>query len=136
MLTNDWLPPHMLPVSLRILGLWISTMLRPQPLKQSLDWLRKPLISRNLRGPSCVSARGWDLQKSEDCDSRGLVLVRDVGVVACCCKACGAALGTVEVVGAEVDVVEFDVVLDVGSYRLLHGINIYPERIKEWELAE
>jgi hypothetical protein len=45
-------------------------------------------------------------------------------------------LGAVEVVGAEVDVVEFDVVLDVGSYRLLHGINIYPERIKEWELAE
>jgi hypothetical protein len=52
------------------------------------------------------------------------VLVRDVGVVACCCEAGGTALGAVEVVGAEVDVVEFDVIFDVGSYWLFDGINI------------
>jgi hypothetical protein len=46
-------------------------------------------------------------------------------VVACCCEAGGAALGAVEIVGAQVDVVEFDVVFDVGSYWLLDGINIY-----------
>lgn len=53
-----------------------------------------------------------------------MVLVGDIGVVACYCESGGAALGAVEVVGAEVDVVEFDVVFDVGSYWLLHGISI------------
>jgi hypothetical protein len=53
-----------------------------------------------------------------------LVLIRDVGVVACCCEAGGTALSAVEVVGAEVDVVEFDVIFDVGSYWLFDGINI------------
>jgi hypothetical protein len=52
------------------------------------------------------------------------MLVRYVRVVARGCEASRAALGAVEVVGAEVDVVEFDVVLDVGSYWLLYGISI------------
>ena len=125
MLANDWLPPHMFPISLCTLRLWVSTMFSPQSFQQSLDWLRKPLIRSDLRGPSCVSTSGGDLKQSEDCDGGGLVLVGDVRVVACCCEAGGAALGTVEVVGAEVDVVEFDVVLDVGSHWLLDGINIY-----------
>jgi hypothetical protein len=52
------------------------------------------------------------------------MLVRYVRVVARGCEASRAALGTVQVVGAEVDVVEFDVVLDVGSYWLLYRISI------------
>ena len=53
------------------------------------------------------------------------MFVRDIGVVACCCETGGAALGAVEVVGTEVDVMELDVVLDVGSYWLFYGFNIY-----------
>ena len=48
------------------------------------------------------------------------MLVRDIGMVAYGGETSGFALGAIQVVGAEVDVVEFDVVLDMSSHRLLH----------------
>ena len=45
----------------------------------------------------------------------------------------GSALGAVQVVGAEVDVVEFNVILDVGSYRLF---SLYHQRSSSSRVRE
>ena len=46
------------------------------------------------------------------------MLVGDVRVIACCCEFGGAALRAVEIIGAQVDIMEFDGAFDVRSYRL------------------
>jgi hypothetical protein len=57
------------------------------------------------------------------------VLITDVGVVACCGELGGAALGTIEVVRTEVDIVELDGAFDMSSNRLRNSSAIYPALI-------
>jgi hypothetical protein len=110
------LPPHKLAVLPRPVRLRIARMLRPQTLQQLLDGVAKALIGDCLGRPACITARRRDGKECQDRDAGGLVLVGDVRVVARRRELCGARLRAVEVVGAEVDVVEFDVVLYVGAY--------------------
>jgi hypothetical protein len=83
--------------------------------KKCLDRLRKPVVSRNLRDPAGVAASRRDLQKSENGNTRSLVLVGDVGVIADGRQLVGFVTGTIFVVGAEIDVVKFEMVFDVGA---------------------
>jgi hypothetical protein len=57
------------------------------------------------------------------------VLITDVGVVACCGELGGAALGTIEVVRTEVDIVELDGAFDMSSNGLRNSSVIYPALI-------
>jgi hypothetical protein len=58
-----------------------------------------------------------------------LVLVTDVGVVACCGELGGAALGTIEVIRTEVDIVKLDGTFDMSSNGLSDSSAIYPALI-------
>ena len=90
-------------------------MLGPQSLKQFLNRWTKSLVRCYLGYPAGITARGRDLQESEDGDAGWLVLVRDIGMVAGCGQAGRFALSAVEVVGAEVDVVELNMILNMRS---------------------
>lgn len=106
----------MFSISRSSLSLRKPRMLSSQSLQQLLNRFRKTLISHHLGSPSCISASCRKRKEREDSDSGSLVLIRHIRVITGCCQASGASLGTVLVVGSEVDVVEFNVVLDVGSY--------------------
>lgn len=58
-------------------------MLCSQPLKQLLDRVGKALISDDLGCPAGISSGGRELEERQDGDGGWLVLVGDVGVVAC-----------------------------------------------------
>lgn len=57
------------------------------------------------------------------------MLVTDVRVVACCGEFGRAALGTIEVVRTEVDIVELDGAFDMSSNGLRNSSAIYPALI-------
>jgi hypothetical protein len=84
MITLNRLPSYMLPIPPRILRLREPTVLRTQTLNELLDRVRQPLVRSDLRDPASVAACRRDTQQSEEGDSRRLVLVRDIRVVAGC----------------------------------------------------
>ena len=111
-------PPHMFAISHGTFSLWEARMLSSQSFQQFLDRFRKALVGCNLGYPPSISTCRGNLQEREDGDGWRLVLVGHIGVVSCCCETSGSTLCAIEVVGSEVDVVEFNVILDVSSYRL------------------
>jgi hypothetical protein len=58
------------------------------------------------------------------------VLITDVRVVTCCSELGGAALGTIEVVRTEVDIVELDGAFDMSSNGLRNSLAIYLASIR------
>jgi hypothetical protein len=88
---------------------------RAQALQQLLDGWREALVRRRLRHPRRVAARRRHLQQRQDGDGRWLVLVRHIRVVPRRCEPVGLVPRARQVIGPEVDVVEFEVVLDVCS---------------------
>jgi len=114
----DGLAPDVLPVVPGAFGLREAAVLGAEALEEGLDGRREARVGGRLRGPAGVAAGGGHGEEGQDGDSWGLVLVGDVGVVACGGEAGAAPLVAVLVVGAEVDVVQLDVVLDVGPDRL------------------
>ena len=121
MLRFHRLPAYKLPIPPRALGLPEPVMLCPQPLQQLLDRLRQPLVSSDLRNPCRISARGGNFQQREHGDRGWLVLVRDIGVVARGRQLRRAQLCAVQVVGAEIDIVEFNVIFHVSTDGLNDG---------------
>lgn len=122
MLRLHRLPSHKLPIAPRVLRLRVTTMLRPQSLQQGLDRPRQPRVRRRLRHPSSITARLRDGEQRQDRDARRLVLVRDVRVVPDRGEFVALAAVAVLVVGAEVDVVQFEVVFDVCSDGLVAAL--------------
>lgn len=101
------------------LGLRVAIVFGCEALQQLLDWLREALVGRDLAHPSRIATSGWDRQQGEHRECGRLVLVRDVRMVACGGELGGALLQAVEIVGAEVDVVELDVIFYVGTDGLI-----------------
>lgn len=111
----DRLAPHVLAVAPGIFGLREPAVLRAQALEQRADRRRQALVGGRGRGPGGVAADGRDAQQSQDGDAGRLVLVRDVRVVARGGQPVVTLARAVLVVRAQVNVVELEVVLDVGA---------------------
>ena len=108
-------PSDKVAVALGTFGLWEAAVLGTQALEEGLDGLGETCVGCCLRGPACVASCLWDGEEGQDGDSGGLALVGHVGVVSYCGEFVAPVAVAVLVVGAEVDVVEFQVVFDVGA---------------------
>lgn len=75
MLRLNRLPPYKLSIPPRVLRLRESAVLSTQTLKERLDRLGKPAVGRYLRDPAGVATCRRNLQKRENGDARGLVLI-------------------------------------------------------------
>lgn len=122
MIRLDRIPTHKLPIPRCLLGLRKPAMLGAQALEELLYRLRQTLVGRDLRDPRGVAARRRHSEQRQNGDARRLVLVRDVGVPPRGGQFCGLALRAVEVIRAEVDVVEFEEAVDVGSDGLASSV--------------
>lgn len=115
MLGRDGLPPHKLPSPPRILRLWMSVVFRPKPFKKRLYGLGEARVCCGLRSPGCVATSWWRREKSEERDAGGLPLVGYVRVVTRWDEPVPQALHSVLTVRAEVDVMDLEAVLYVGT---------------------
>jgi hypothetical protein len=121
---HGMLAPHRLPsyeptITLRPLRLWEPAMLRTQSLEQPADRLAQPAIRARLAHPRRVAAAvGWHGEQGQDCDTRGLVLIRHIRVEACRSELAKGRFAAIFVVRAEIDVVDVYMVLDVRTNRL------------------
>jgi hypothetical protein len=88
------------------------------------------------------------MHQSQDCDGGWLMLIRNIGVISRCRKLRRAPTETVEIIFANVDAVEFDVVFDVCTDRmdmkstkvpaklfLLLGTNVFEVLVAEDDYA-
>lgn len=105
-------------VSSGVVGLRVAAVLGTEALEQGLDGWRETVVCSCLGGPCRVSAGLGDREQGQDGDAWGLVLVGDVGVVAGGGEFVALVAVAVLVVWAEVDVMQFQVVFDVGPDRL------------------
>lgn len=115
MIRLNRLSTHKPAISRRLLCLREPAMLSPQTLEQLLDRLRQTLVGDDLRHPGRVAARGRHGEQRQDGDAGRLVLVRHVRVPARRGQFGGFVLCAIEVVWAEVDVVEFEEAVDVSA---------------------
>ena len=127
MLRRHRVPAHKPTLPCRILRLGVPAMLRPKPFQQRLDRLGETGIRRRLRRPDRVTARGGHGKEREDRDAGGLLLVRDIRVEAC--RGEGTLPHPVLIIRTNVDVVDFEVVLDVRADRLCTSVLVYPRFI-------
>lgn len=118
----------------RILRLGVPAMFRPKPFKQRLDRLGETGIRSRLRRPDRVTARGGHGEEREDRDAGGLPLVRNIRVEAC--RGEGTLSYTVLIIRTEVDVVDFEAVLDVRADRLYNSVLVHPHlTCQQWSMG-
>ncbi len=123
-LRRHGLAAHEAAVARGALGLREARVLGAQALEQLLDGLGQARVRGRLRRPGRVAARGRHRQQRQQRDAGRLVLVRHVRVVARGGQPVVALARAVLVVGAQVDVVELQVALDVGADGLQTPVSV------------
>lgn len=118
MLGLDRFPADKLAVASAVLRLWETAMLRAEAVEKRLDGLGQPGIGCCLGCPCGVSARRGYGQESQDGDTRCLVLVGHIGMIADSAELITLIPSPVFIIRAEVDIVQLEVVLDMRSDRL------------------
>ncbi len=115
----DGLSPDELSIATGSFGLREAAVLGSQAFQESLDGLREALVRHGLRGPAGVATSGRHGKQGENGDSGRLVLVGDIGMVSNGAELVAPVPAPILVVGAEIDVVQLKIVLDVRADRLL-----------------
>jgi hypothetical protein len=93
-------------------------MLCSQTFQESFDRLAQSLVCDHCRGPTSVTTSRRHFQKGQDGDTWGLVLVADIRMVSGGGELARAGLKAVEIIWAQVDIMKFNVVLDMSADRL------------------
>lgn len=114
----DGLAPHKLPMTTRIFRLRKAAMLGTQSFEQFLDRLGQPLVSRDLRDPSSITARLRYGEEGQQCDSGCLVFIRDIRVIPDRRQRIGFKLQSIQIIGTQVDIMKLECAFDMSSNRL------------------
>src|SRR3569833_1328033 len=110
--------PHKLSISRRVLGLRVAAVLGAEPLEEGFDRLGETSIGSRLRCPGRVASRRGDGEESQDGDTRRLVLIRHIRVKPSGSQSVLSLPSAVLVVRTKVNIVELEMILDMGADRL------------------
>jgi hypothetical protein len=119
--SDDWMlaqhrvSPDEFAVASSVLCLLEPAMLGSQAGQELLNRLAQPLVGQCLVDPYSVSSSGRYRKEGEQSNSRRLMLVGNVTVIASRGQFGRPLLRTVEIIGPQIDVVEFEIVGDMSA---------------------
>ena len=120
----DRFPTNKLAITSRVLSLWVSAVLGPQAFEKLLDGLGKASVRSHLRSPSRVTPGWWDGEQCQDGDPGWLMLVGNVRVISRGRQPIVPLPSAIFVIRTQVNVVELEVILDMGADWLLRMLDL------------
>ena len=115
MITLDRITSNKMAVAGGTLGLRKTAVFCPETLEKLLQRRRESFVSGSLRSPAGIATSFRYLKQCEYRDTWRLVLVRYVRMVTRCCELRIRPTKTVQVIFAQINGMELDVVLHMGA---------------------